>query len=159
MRVGEGAFAPGVPARDLLLSLDHALAIDGVLIPIRQLVNGTSIKREPVTEITYWHIELDAHDVVLAEGLPAETYLDTGNRAAFAGGHMQRLHPDFAERVRETHGCLPLAASGDVVARVRAAVQARLNTMPRASQQPTSTATMRPASSRRKRNVQSPGAP
>ena len=97
--------------------------------------------------------------MVLAEGVPAESFLDTGNRGAFAGGRTQRLHPDFAERIRETRGCLPLAVGGDVVERARAAVQARVNMMPRASQQPTSTATVRPESSRRKRNVQSPGAP
>jgi hypothetical protein len=31
----------------------------------------------------YVHVELDRHDILLAEGLPAESYLDTGNRAAF----------------------------------------------------------------------------
>ena len=47
--------------------------------------------------VEYWHVELERHEVLLAEGLPAESYLDTGNRAAFANGaaHL-RLHPDFA---------------------------------------------------------------
>ncbi len=40
------------------------------------LINGTTITREPVVAVTYWHVELDAHDILLAEGLPAESYLD-----------------------------------------------------------------------------------
>ena len=60
--------------------------VDGVLIPIRHLVNGRSIREQPVEAVTYWHVELDRHDIMLAEGLPCESYLDTGNRAAFANG-------------------------------------------------------------------------
>ena len=33
--------------------------------------------------MTYYHVELSTHDVILAEGLATESYLDTGNRAAF----------------------------------------------------------------------------
>ena len=56
-----------------------------VLVPVRLLVNGTSIRHERVATVTYWHIELPAHAIVLAEGLPAKSYLDTGNRGAFEG--------------------------------------------------------------------------
>jgi hypothetical protein len=41
---------------------------------------------ERVEEVTYYHVELATHDVILADGLPCESYLDTGNRAAFEGG-------------------------------------------------------------------------
>nr|WP_283536345.1 Hint domain-containing protein [Methylorubrum extorquens] len=40
----------------------------GVLVPVMCLINGTTIVREPATQVTYWHIELDAHDILLAEG-------------------------------------------------------------------------------------------
>ena len=83
VRIRAGAVGPGLPVRDLLLSPDHAVFIAGVLIPVRYLVNGTSIAQERVDAVTYYHLELAAHDVVLAEGLPCESYLDTGNRAAF----------------------------------------------------------------------------
>ena len=73
-----------MPHRDCLLSPDHAVFIDNALIPIRHLVNGRSIVQERVDEVTYYHVELPPHDVVVAEGLPCESYLDTGNRAAFA---------------------------------------------------------------------------
>ena len=85
MRVSAGAFAAGVPHRDLLLSSDHAVLVGGVLIPIRYLINGASIAQERRDEITYYHVELKTHGVLLADAVyTAESYLDTGNRAAFA---------------------------------------------------------------------------
>ncbi len=70
--------------------------VDGVLIPVRCLLNDASIRQTPCARVTYWHVELEAHDVLLAEGLPCESYLDTGNRGAFAnGGGAVHLHPVF----------------------------------------------------------------
>jgi hypothetical protein len=83
VRIRAGAFGERLPARDLRLSPDHAVFCNGLLVPIRHLLNGASVVQEPATNVTYWHIELDQHDVILAEGLPCESYLDTGNRAAF----------------------------------------------------------------------------
>jgi hypothetical protein len=85
VRVRAGAFGDALPARDLVLSPDHAGPIDGVPVPVRHLLNGRTIVQEPVAEIIYHHVELAAHDIVLADGLPCESYLDTGNRAAFMG--------------------------------------------------------------------------
>jgi len=97
VRVRAGAFGPGMPVRDLLLSPDHAVFVEGTLIPVRYLVNGASIAQEERDSITYYHVELPAHDVLLAERLPCESYLDTGNRADFEGGGPALvLHPDFA---------------------------------------------------------------
>ena len=98
VRVLAGAFAPGRPRRELWLSPDHAVFLEGVLIPVRHLINGAGIAQLARDEIEYWHVELDRHDVLLAEGLPCESYLDTGNRAAFEGGAVLQLHPDFAAR-------------------------------------------------------------
>jgi hypothetical protein len=116
--VRASAFAPDMPYRDLLLSPDHAVFTNGVLIPIRHLINGTTIAQREVGEITYWHVELESHDVVLAEGLPCETYLDTGNRAAFTnGGAVVQLHASFVTRVWEADGCAKLVVAGpDLVA-------------------------------------------
>ncbi len=83
VRIRAGALAAGQPARDLLLSPDHAVLVRGVLIPVRYLLNGATIVQQRVARITYWHLELDAHDVLLAEGMPCESFLDTGNRGTF----------------------------------------------------------------------------
>ena len=86
VRIAADAFAPGRPHRDLWLSPDHAVHVDGMLVPAHALLNGVTIVQMPVDTVTYWHLELSRHDVVYAEGLPAESYLDTGNRAAFEDG-------------------------------------------------------------------------
>ena len=86
VRIAADAFGRGRPARDLWLSPDHAVFIDNVLIPIRYLINGATVVQEAAERITYYHVELERHDILLAEGLPAESYLDTGNRGAFENG-------------------------------------------------------------------------
>ncbi len=124
VRVTQDAFGPGAPHRDLLLSPDHAVHLEpGILVPVRYLVNGATIRQEPAGRITYWHVELDRHDVVMAEGLAVETYLDTGNRGAFAnGGGAAQLHPDFARGMWEAAGCAPLVVAGPALAAARAAL-------------------------------------
>jgi Hint domain len=85
-----------MPIRDLWVSPGHPLLVDGVLIQAQRLVNGASIAQIPFDRVQYWHVELDSHDIVLAEGLPAERYLDTGNRTAFTnGGAFLEAYPDF----------------------------------------------------------------
>jgi len=126
VRIVTGAFGRRLPNRDLLLSPDHAVFVDGVLIPVKHLINGTTIRQEPVESITYLHVELSRHDVVLAEGLPVETFLDTGNRSIFtsrAGATV--LHPDFGPRVWEAEGCAPLVIVGPAVSAVRRRLQRR----------------------------------
>jgi hypothetical protein len=78
------ALAPGRPRRDLLLSPDHSVLVQGVLIPVRYLINGRTVLQQRPARVTYLHVELDGHDVLLAEGLPCESFLDTGNKQAFA---------------------------------------------------------------------------
>jgi hypothetical protein len=118
IRIEAGAFGPGTPCRELFLSPDHAVYVENALIPIRYLINGSSIAQLDRAEATYWHVELDTHNVLLAEGLPVESYLDTGNRGAFGGAAIQ-LHPDFALRVWETEACAQLVTTGPVLAAAR----------------------------------------
>ena len=113
IRIERDAFADNVPHRDLLLSPDHAVFVDGMLICVRQLVNGSTIRQERGwTAVDYYHVELDQHAILLAEGLPAESYLDTGNRGFFANsGAPLVLHPDLTDETdyptREAGSCAP----------------------------------------------------
>ena len=82
--VRKGALADNVPYRDLRVTKGHSLYIDGVLIPVEFLVNHRSILWDDrAQEVSLYHIELETHDVLLANGAPAESYRDDGNRWLF----------------------------------------------------------------------------
>ncbi len=84
VRIRAGAFAAGIPARDLLITPEHCVLVDNRLVPARMLVNGSSIVRETGLQgFTVHHVECDRHAILLSEGLTTESYLDTGNRHAF----------------------------------------------------------------------------
>ena len=122
IRIRAGALAEQTPTRDLLLSPEHCLIIDGSCVPVKLLVNGASIAREhPAEPFTYYHVELADHGIIFAEGAASESYLDTGNRVMFDNADSPRLlHPMFelnatAERWK-TDACAPLATTPDQVA-------------------------------------------
>src|SRR6516162_6866506 len=76
VRVARSALGPNTPHRDLYLSRYHCLYVDGVLIPAVDLVNGSTIVRVydiHLREIEYFHIKLERHSVIYAEGAPCET--------------------------------------------------------------------------------------
>jgi len=120
VQVARDAFGRGIPAADLFLSPNHAIFVDRVLIPIRLLVNGRSVRQVMRERISYHHIELAQHDVLLANGMPAESYLDTGDRARFSnGGDVITLHPDLSAPTPEILGCAPFVQDGPVLDAVR----------------------------------------
>jgi hypothetical protein len=123
VRVAAGAFGPGRPHSDVWLSPDHAVFVNQVLIPIRHLINGSSIVQVPVERATYHHVELAEHDVLLAEGLPAESFLDMrdGTKYSNRSGPV-RLYPDFSARMWEAFGCARLVVTGPELAAARAFV-------------------------------------
>jgi len=87
--------------------------VDGKLICARQLINGATIRQELEWDsVEYFHVELDTHSILLAEGLPTESYLDTGNRGFFSNSDEPlTLHPDLTDQTdyptREVGSCAP----------------------------------------------------
>jgi hypothetical protein len=123
VRIAAGSFGPGRPHTDLFLSPDHAVYVNDALIPIRHLINGSTIAQVKVDRITYHHVELAEHDVLLAEGLPAESFLDMRDGTNYAHGPGPvRLYPDFSARMWEAFGCAPLIVAGPEMVAARALV-------------------------------------
>jgi hypothetical protein len=120
-----GAFGEAMPRRDLWLSPNHAVFVDGVLIPAKLLVNGENVVQVPLAEARYHHIELARHDILLAENLPAESMLPGTDRGCFVEGEgALHLHPDFAALPDPALGwegaaCAPLVVTGPALAAVR----------------------------------------
>jgi hypothetical protein len=121
VRILKGALRDNVPHRDLVVSPDHCLFINGGLYPAKLLVNGMTIVRDlEARSVSYYHIELERHSVLIAEGVPAESYLDTGNRAFFSNaGLAVILHPELTinENLRcwEKDACAPLMVKPEIV--------------------------------------------
>ena len=82
-----GAMGEGLPHADLRVTGGHALLIDGILANAGALVNGSTITRIPRAELserlTVYHIETDQHEIILANGVPSETFMDNVSRTRF----------------------------------------------------------------------------
>ena len=107
--VRKGALGDNVPHRDLRITKGHSLFLEGVLIPVECLINHRSIAWDDhAQEVELYHIELDTHEVLLANGAPAESYRDDGNRWLF-----QNATPEL--QFSPQPPCAPLLTDGPIV--------------------------------------------
>ncbi len=113
----------GLPLRDLWVSPKHAMYLDGVLIPAECLTNGRTIVRDvSVTRVEYFHIELDTHDVILAEGAPSETFVDDESREMFENApEYAALYPGIVRQ--RARFCAPRVEEGYELEAVRRRLQ------------------------------------
>ncbi|MEM8553319.1 MAG: Hint domain-containing protein [Pseudomonadota bacterium] len=87
VEISAGALADNVPAQDLHVSSDHGIIFEDAIVHAGAMVNGTTIRRVAKAElpemVTYYHVETEGHDAVLANGCPAETFIDNVTRKGF----------------------------------------------------------------------------
>jgi hypothetical protein len=93
------------------------MEVDGHLIPAKHLVNGSSIIQETwCRKVRYFHLELEAHGLLLSEGTWSESYLDDGNRHTFNNTAMTGLFLDFeisrSKGQYDHQACLPVLRQG-----------------------------------------------
>ena len=91
-----------MPHSDLTVTSDHAVLVDGVLCEAGALVNGTTITHVPLSEFgesyTVYHVETEAHEIIFANGAPAETFVDNVSRRAFDNfAEFEALHGNTSE--------------------------------------------------------------
>lgn len=116
----------GLPHTDLVLTADHALILDGFAVTAGALVNGTTITLDPLAslpaQVTYYHVETENHDVILANGAAAETFIDYPGRRVFDN------HADYVARYGTERSIAEMPLPRDVAARlVPPAIKERLN--------------------------------
>ena len=124
-----GCIGPDQPRRDLWVSPNHAMFLEGVLIEARDLINGASIiQAERVERVDYFHLELDAHDIILADGAWSESFVDDDSRAIFQNAReYATLYPYL--RAKPAHYCAPRVAFGPKLEAAQTARGTRRNSL------------------------------
>ncbi len=124
VRVARSALGPDVPYADLCITRGHALLIDGVLVPVCNLINGTTIalyEARGFDELEYFHVKLERHDVIYAEGAPCETLVNVDENAVNFAEYLRQYGPPTIKDAR----CAPWVGFGrriEIKSRLRSAI-------------------------------------
>jgi len=103
-----------VPAHDIRVSPWHHLFVDGLLVRAMDLINGNSIIQDlGVREVSYYHVELDQFDVIMAHGIYSESWADGGNRDFFQNADVTALDPTTLIRRRAKRPGFTVIRPGD----------------------------------------------
>ena len=95
IQIKAGALGNNLPRRDLFVSPDHSILIEGLLINAGALENGVSIVKTYPEKYVYYHIELENHTLLDAEGVPAESFFpNKEDRSLYDNGaEYEKLYP------------------------------------------------------------------
>ena len=123
--IARSALGPNVPHADLYVTAGHNLLIDGVLVPAELLINGTTITRYEAREhdeLEFFHVKLESHDVIYAEGAPAETLVNVEESAVNFADYLRQ----YGMTAREEDRCAPYIHMGagrvELMSRLRSAL-------------------------------------
>jgi Hint domain len=131
--VRAGALDDFLPRRDLWVSPEHALYVKGALVPAGLLTNGVSILTdESVSSVSYYHLEFESHEVVFAEGAPAESFVDDDSRQMFDNAAEYALRYPDAPRTSASF-CAPRIEDGEPLQTLRMQLAARTGLGPQPS--------------------------
>jgi Hint domain len=123
VRVARSALGLDVPCADLFVTKAHSLLIDDVLVPVCNLINGTTITEydaRELNELEFFHIKLEDHNVIYAEGVPCETLLDVDERAINFAEYLRQYGPPSSQNAP----CAPVFSFGrrvEIKSRLRSA--------------------------------------
>ncbi|MGS4981720.1 Hint domain-containing protein [Pseudosulfitobacter sp. RP-4] len=100
--ISAGALGHGLPHTDLYLTADHGMILDDMVVNAGAMVNGDTIRFVPLSdmpaEFTYYHVETEHHDEILANGAASETFIDYVGRKGF-DNYLEYLDLYGADRI------------------------------------------------------------
>jgi len=124
VRIARSALGPEMPSADLFVTRGHPLLIDDVLVPVNNLINDTTIAiydARALAELEFFHIKLETHDVIYAEGAPCDTLLHVDEHAVNFAEYLRQYGPPVSQETP----CAPMFGSGrrvEIKSRLRSAI-------------------------------------